>query len=319
MPKAYSDDLRWRAVWLSIVRSMNYGEIADVLFMSQKSVQRYLDLFHSTGSVSSRKPTGGHLRILNEFEQFTVLQSLIHHPSLYLHELQQHLINTTGTYVSPSTICRTIKQHGFTRKKMETIALQRSEAKRIEYMAEICMYDSDMLIWIDETGSDRRKEVRKYGYSLRGMSPSCCQLRVWGKRISAIPVMTTRGIEDVYTTTGNVNGEHFVKFICTYVLPIIMPFNGTNPRSILVLDNASIHHLDQIYDIITGVGAKLCFLPPYSPDLMPLEQVFSKVKYILKANDNAYLSTSKPEELVRLAFSAITEEDCKNYIKEAGY
>ena len=52
-----------------------------------------------------------------------------------------------------------------------------------------------------------------------------------------------------------------------------MPFNGTNPRSI----------------IITGVGAKLCFLPPYSPDLMPLEEVFSKVKYVLKANEKAFL------------------------------
>jgi transposase len=98
-----------------------------------------------------------------------------------------------------------------------------------------------------------------------------------------------------------------------------MPFNGTNPRSVLVMDNASIHHLDRVHDIITGVGAKLCFLPPYSPDLMPLEKVFSKVKYVLKANDNAYLSTVNPEQFVKLAFCSITEEDCKNYISEAGY
>ena len=77
--------------------------------------------------------------------------------------------------------------------------------------------------------------------------------------------MTTRGIEDVRS-----------------VLPIILPFDGMNPRSLIVMDNASIHHLDQVHDIITGVGAKLCFLPPYSPDLMPLEEVFSKVKYFLK-------------------------------------
>ena len=85
------------------------------------------------------------------------------------------------------------------------------------------------------------------------------------------------------------------------------------------MDNASIHHLDLVYDIITGVGAKLCFLPPYSPDLMPLEKVFSKVKYILRANDNAYLSTVTPQELVRLAFCSITEMDCLNYIAECGY
>ena len=59
------------------------------------------------------------------------------------------------------------------------------------------------------------------------------------------------------------------------------------------LDNASIHHLDQVYDIITGVGAKLCFLPPYSPDLMPLEEVFSEVKYVLKAKHFCQHQTQK--------------------------
>ena len=78
--------------------------------------------------------------------------------------------------------------------------------------------------------------------------------------MSAIPVMTTRGIEDVYTTTGSVNGE---KIFCQCVLPIIiMPFDGQNSHSNVVMDNVSIHHLDKVHEFITGVGAKLCFLPP---------------------------------------------------------
>ena len=52
---------------------------------------------------------------------------------------------------------------------------------------------------------------------------------------------------------------------------------------------------------------------------MPLEEVFSKVKYFLKANDNAYLCTSSPEDVVELAFCTITQDNCLNYIKEAGY
>ena len=58
-----------------------------------------------------------------------------------------------------------------------------------------------------------------------------------------------------------------------------MPFDAENSHSIVVMDNAIIHHLDKVHEIITGVEAKLCFLPLYSPDLMPLEEVFSKVKY----------------------------------------
>ena len=68
-----------------------------------------------------------------------------------------------------------------------------------------------------KTGSDRRKEIRRYGYSLRGIPPSPCQLRVSGSRISAIPVLTTRGIESVYTTTGTVNGDVFEDFVCKHM------------------------------------------------------------------------------------------------------
>ena len=51
-------------------------------------------------------------------------------------------------------------------------------------------------------------------------------LTMGGKRISAIPVLTTSEIQDVYTTTGSENGEKFIDFFCQCVLPIIMPFNG---------------------------------------------------------------------------------------------
>ena len=54
-----------------------------------------------------------------------------------------------------------------------------------------------MLVWTDECGSDRRNEVRKYGYNLRGMTPVSYNFINCGKRFSAIPVLTTHGIEDV--------------------------------------------------------------------------------------------------------------------------
>ena len=59
----------------------------------------------------------------------------------------------------------------------------------------------------------------------------------------------------MYITTGSVNGEKFVEFFCRCVLPIIMPFDGQNPHSIVVMDNVSIHHLNKVHEIITGVGA----------------------------------------------------------------
>ena len=122
-----------------------------------------------------------------------------------------------------------------------------------------------------------------------------------GKRISAIPVLTTRGIEDLHLTSGS---DEFEEFICKCILPILLPYDGVNPRSVLLMD------------IITGCEAQLCFLPPYSPDLMPLEEVFAKVKGVLKANDKLYRITRSPELMIKLAF---THDDCIGYIKHAGY
>ena len=306
-------------MWLHFVQGLSYRNIAKLLFMCEKSVQRYLALFKSTGSVSPHQQKFGPNTVLSEFEIFTILQSLIHKPDSFLSEIQHQLLSTTGKLVHPSTICRTIKQQGLTRKKARTIALQQSESKRIEFMVEISAYNPDMLIWIDETGSDRRNSIRQYGYSLRGETPRVFQLRVGGKRISVIPVLTTRGIEDVYTSTETINGEKFEEFLCQCLLPIILPYDGNNARSVVVMDNASIYHLDRVKDIITGIGAKLIFLPPYSPDLMPLEEVFAEVKSLLRANDSLYIASTTPELVVNSAFSTITQEHCLGYIHHAGY
>ena len=128
--------------------------------------------------------------------------------------------------------------------------------------------------------------------------------------------MTTRGIEDVYTTTDTTNGQVFEDFLCKCLLPIVL---GSNPHSVVLMDNAAIHHLSRIQDIITGVGAKLVFLPPYSPDLMPLEEVFSQVKQLLRAYDSLYLSSQTPELFLKVAFTTVTQENCLGYKRHAGY
>ena len=66
MPKAYSEDLRWRAVWLNVVRGVSYKDIATTLFMSDKSVQHCLTLFHAIGSVIPQPHAGGPNKVLNE-------------------------------------------------------------------------------------------------------------------------------------------------------------------------------------------------------------------------------------------------------------
>ena len=227
MPTNYSVDLRWRAVWLYLIRRMSYAEIADILFMSQRSVQRYVALYQSSSDVEPRKQRHGPEQLLSEFEQITVLQSMIDTPGIYLTELQQKLNDATGKWIHLSTICRTVHRLGFTRKRLQHIALQRSEELRAQYMAEISVFDPSMLVWVDETGFQRRNSIRAYGYSLRGMRATDYQLTIGRKRINAIAVMSLEGVEDVYLSEENVNGVIFEDFVRTTLLPILMPFNGT--------------------------------------------------------------------------------------------
>lgn len=82
-----------------------------------------------------------------------------------------------------------------------------------------------------------------------------------GVRYSGIAVMSLEGIHDVQIV-GSVNGEEFVT---ETLMPILNPFDGTNTRSVVIMDNCSIHHVDPVVHLIETVAqAKLVFLPPYS-------------------------------------------------------
>ena len=82
MPTPYSDDLRWRTVWLRIARDMEPREIADLLCIGESTVRRYTQRFYETGSVSPTEYHHGPHKLLDEFEQVTVMQSLLNKPSI---------------------------------------------------------------------------------------------------------------------------------------------------------------------------------------------------------------------------------------------
>jgi hypothetical protein len=208
---------------------------------------------------------------------------------------------------------------GCSRQVVRHVALQQSDALRAKFMAEISLYEPGMLVWLDESGCDKRNNIRKYGYSIRGIRPVKRRLLVRGVRYSAIPVMTIYGLYDVYLAEGTINGERFAHFVEKCLLPMLLPFNGINPFSVIIMDNASIHHVDTVVTLIQNTGARVIFLPPYSPDLNPLEPVFSKVKTILKENDAVLQACSGPRALLAMAFGMITTEDCINYSRYCGY
>lgn len=178
-----------------------------------------------------------------------------------------------------------------------------------------------MFIFIDETGTDKRTGLRKYGHSFRGTRAVTNRLLVRGKRFSTIAAMCIDGVIDVHITSGSVDGETFAGFIERCLLPNLLPYNGINPRSVVILDNASIHHVEPVVDLISAAGVLPVFLPPYSPDLMPIEECFSKVKSYIRSYDPvvAVLNDGEIEELILSAFSSVTTDDCRGWMRDCGY
>ena len=168
---------------------------------------------------------------------------------------------------------------------MRMIAKQRDEFTRAIYAEEMELYNPDMFIFLDETGCDRRNALRKYGYSLRGIPAVSHKLLIRGQHFSTIACISMEGILECEIVESTVNGDTFYDFVSLKLLSLLMPFDGKNHHSVVVMDNASIHHVSGISELVSMAGALLIYLPPpppYSPDYNPIEEAFSKVKTLIK-------------------------------------
>ena len=221
-------------------------------------------------SMKSHGPPG----MLCEFKKLLLIQLILIRPGIYLRELQQELSDCTGNLVDISNICHAVRKMGMTRPKIQHIALQQSELKRAKFIAEMAVLDSSTIVW-NKTGCDRRNALQKYGYGIRGLTPQDYQIKLRGVRYSAISTLSMEGIKDVYITEGTVYGAIFLDFVEKQLLPILNPFDGQSPHSVVISDNASIHHVNSVIQGINAVGA-LVKISSYSPDLNPIENVFGE-------------------------------------------
>ena len=139
------------------------------------------------------------------------------------------------------------------------------------------------------------------------------------ERVSAIANISTSGLLDVDVVKGTIDGERFYDYVQKHLLLHLMPFNGVNPHSVVVLNNCSIHHIEGIALMIEEVGTLVHFLPPYSPDFNPIEETFSKVKAEMKNLEDSMADMLDIETIVLNAFTTVTPEDCKGWIMNGIY
>ena len=126
------------------------------------------------------------------------------------------------------------------------------------------------------------------------------------------------GLLDVKTFTGASDGDTFCSFVQTHFLPQLIPYNGFNPHSFVIVDNCSIHHVSEVTKSIQDVGALLHFLSAYSPDVSPIEETFSKVKQSMKSIEKEIVYMSDCEALILQSFLQVTSDDCQAWICNCG-
>ena len=319
--KRYDKDLRWRVVYQRIGMNLSLKEISANLSISISTVCRVCALFQRTGGVevSNRQKRRYDLRRLDEQSELFVVGLVIDSPTLYLAEICKKVHDVYNVSVSAATICRLLRSYGFTRKKIRNVALQRSYSLRGAFMSQCFMFNVNQFVWIDETGSDARDQSRKYGYSLRGQAPVVHRFLSRGKRVNAIAAISTSGLVSLELVTRTVNGEVFFDYVRSCLIPNMMPFDGVNPRSIAIMDNCSVHHVNEVLDLFHQAGILVLFLPPYSPDLNPCEEAFSFIKSYLRKHDELLQVLPNPLDVIKSAFNNITENLCTSWINHSGY
>ena len=140
------------------------------------------------------------IRKLDVHEKLYTIGMVLDRPSMYLSEVCHKLEEASGVVVTPPTICRLLRTYGITRKKIHQVALQRCYTLRGAFMAQCLLFNPDQFVFIDETGSDARNHIRKYGYATRGMTPQCKRMLSRGQRVNAIAGMSTDGVVAVEVT-----------------------------------------------------------------------------------------------------------------------
>ena len=120
-------------------------------------------------------------------------------------------------------------------------------------------------------------------------------------------------IEAPCVIDGPINGLSFLAY--AYVEQVLLP--TLNQGDIVIMDNLGSHKRQAIRHLIRTVGAKLFFLPPYSPDLNPIEQVFAKLKTLLRKADERSIEATWRR--IGLLLDCFTPAECANYLKNSGY
>jgi len=170
--------------------------------------------------------------------------------------------------------------------------------------------DPQRLVFIDETW------IKTNMAPLRGWGEKGARLKGYApdgrwRTLTFLAALRIDALTEPCVVDGPINGIIFRAYVEQFLVRTL------RPGDIVILDNLGSHKSHAVREAILAVGAKLAFLPPYSPDLNPIEQIFSKVKHWMRMAQARTVDAIHHHiaDLVR----AIPKAECSNYLRNAGY
>ena len=231
-----------------------------------------------------------------------ILRELVEEmPWMYLDKMQDELYKRSGKHFSITLIWFKLKKDlRFSLKVAFERASQWDEEERRDYVfwRDWHLEDNpEMALFLDETHKDRKAARRRRIWSLRNRTAyydsnffggildklytmlAACDVN--GFIFSTIELVEKDG-NTLNKETGTIDTERFEMWVEQRLCPVLGNYIAREPRSLVILDNASIHHSDKVVDLIESKGAKVIYTAPFAADLNPIENMFGEYKKGLK-------------------------------------
>jgi transposase len=258
------------------------SEIAkNIIPCSTRSIRNARTNILQYGTIDAPSKPLGRRRKITENMWLAIEHQLKQYPNTSQQALADLLYKEYDVKISRSAISRVLKRQEWTKKVVTTIAKERNQDLRDDYIDRRAHFDPKQMIFVDESGDDRGIAIPRLGYAPKGVTPKQIKRFHRGKRVSFLPAYTIDGIIYSEVYEGYTDVHVFESF-----LERLLPYCGRfpEPRSVVFMDNASFHNIStRIKEMFAKAGVLLEKQSPYSPDLNPIEYYFGALKNYIRS------------------------------------
>lgn len=206
------------------------------------------------------------------------------------------------------------RENGFTTEKKSLYAAERdteaNRQRRQAFLERLRTIAPEKLIFLDESGVTTQM-TRAWGRAPKGERIAEATPQGHWQVLTTLGAMSLRGIEAAMTVESPTDGEVFRAYVEQVLCPKL------KPSDVVILDNLSAHKVPGVRELVETCGAELLYLPPYSPDLNPIEKAWFKLKQFLRAAKAR--SAEALDQAVTEALKTITADNAAAWFQHCGY